>query len=249
MLNIIILMQKIPSLIPFLKNSSQYVLGGAIFILVFSLILFVDTTFRIKNIQYLSTIDDVPVSGLPAIKDRHLFLTTEEEIVDIITRSNPTIKTVTVEKQYPDTISLTFVRYTPKAYLKTVDGYFLLAEEGIVLGKSQAVDNETLPIITYYQSSPFTQYQAGTQLPFQDIRDSIYFIGKLRSMGINIISIDIAGFHMLGLYTEDKKYFFSSEKERNIQIYHLEQAVKRFSTDDQVYETIDVRFEKPVITF
>ncbi|CAN5146946.1 hypothetical protein BH09PAT2_BH09PAT2_09880 [soil metagenome] len=241
-------MLKIPSLIPFLKRSSLVVLGLVVFVIVLGALYFIDKTYRIINIVVSNNQKEIPIAGTPAIEGRYIFLTSEQEIADTITRTNPTIKSVTVAKQYPDTIKLSVTRYQRVANLKSNEGYFLLGDEGRILGKTKELEKSKLPVITYYQSIPFSQYQAGAQLPFEDIRDSIYFLGKLRAMGIVINSIDIAGFHMLGLYTEEKKYFFSSEKERAIQLYHMEQAIKRFKTEKK-YKSIDVRFDKPVITF
>lgn len=223
--------------------------GVLIFLLVVGTFYFIDTTFRINTITVLPSRDTIPVAGLPEIEGSYLFLTSEKSITDTIIRANPSIQNVEVIKKFPNAVELRVTRYKPVAYFKSVDGYFQLANEAHILGKSRDIDKKVLPIITYYQVIPFAQYQAGQQLPAQDIRDSIFFMQKLQEMGIRINSIDIAGFHMLGLYTENKKYYFSSEKERNIQIYHVEQAIKRFKTEKTEYKTIDVRFDKPVITF
>ncbi len=210
---------------------------------------YIDTTYRIHTILVSHGNSGIPTAGFPAILNRFLFLTPEAEIADIITRTNPTIKSVTVTKEYPDTVKLSITRYEPAAYLKSIDGYFLLADDAIILGKYQELENSRLPVITYYQAIPFVQYQIGTQIPAKDIRDGIYFAQELRNRGIQINSIDIVGFHMLGLYTEEKEFYFSSEKERNTQIYHIEQSLKRLELDDVEYTAIDVRFEKPVISF
>ncbi len=221
----------------------------SVFFIVIGILYFVDTTFRIQHVTLEANPGKLPVAGIPEIKGKYIFLTSEKTIADIITRTNPSIKSVIVAHQYPDTVQLSITRYEPVVYLKSQDGYFLLAEEAIILGKSSEIEKKQLPVMNYYQSVPFAEYQAGQQLPTQDIRDSIFFLKKMGDMGIRINSIDIAGFHMLGLYTEDKKYYFSSEKERNVQVYHLEQAMKRFRNEETEYKSIDVRFEKPVITF
>lgn len=237
-----------PSFKQFFKNSILFLAGMSVFAALSGGLYYVDSTYRIKHFV-ISNDPHMVVAGLPSIQNKYIFLTSEDEIADIITRTNPSVKAATVIKEYPDTIKLSLTRYQPVAYLKSQEGYFLLAEEGIIIGKSGDQEKKNVPVISYYQSIPFAQYQAGTRLPAKDIRDSIFFLGKLGEMGIKINSIDIVGFHMLGLYTDEKKYFFSSEKERNIQIYHIEQAINRFKDEEKEYKTIDVRFEKPVITF
>ena len=242
-------MQQTPSSIPFLKSSWQVIVGFLAFTIVLLALYYVDTTYRIKSVNVVNNNDTIPVAGIPQIQGHYLFLTTEKDIADIITRTNPSVKSVEIIKQFPDTVQLRLTRHKPVAYLKSTDGYLQLADEAIILSKSSELSKLLLPVITYYQSIPFAQFQSGQQLPAKDIRDSLFFLRKLQEMGIRINSIDIAGFHMLGLYTEEKKYYFTSEKARNIQLYHVEQAIKKFKIENPEYKTIDVRFDKPVITF
>src|SRR5690606_2689729 len=135
----------------------------------------------------------------------------------------------TITKQYPNTLLTKVEYFKPLAILHTQEGYFLLSEEAVILEKSREEISKSLPVITYYQDIPFALYQAGQQLNFKEIQDSIYFLQKLGSMRMPVISIDIQGFHMLGLYTSDEVFFFSSEKDRKQQEYQLEATIKEFS--------------------
>ena len=67
-------------------------------------------------------------------------------------------------------------------------------------------------------------------------------------MGITINSIDIDGFHMLGLYGSDIAYIFAVEKDRKLQAYQLEQVVKKLKLEGTEYTKIDFRFDKPILT-
>ena len=54
---------------------------------------------------------------------------------------------------------------------------------------------------------------------------------------------------MLGLYTIDNKQFlFSAEKDKEIQIYQVEEICKEFKIKGKEFQIIDVRFDKPVVT-
>ena len=75
------------------------------------------------------------------------------------------------------------------------------------------------------------------------------FLEKLQELRFKINSIDIAGFYMLGLYTNEKKFYFSSEKDRKKQVYLLESSVREMKIKGQEFITLDLRYENPVVTF
>lgn len=242
-------MQLISSSRKFLLKNRFWLFGIVIFILTIVALYYVDITYRVNHITVSVPQKNVVIAGLPAIEGKRMFLISQKHIEEIITSSNPRVQKVTAEKRYPDTIALSIQLYRDIAYLKSDEGFFLLGDEARVLGKSQSKIITRLPEITYYQSIPFTQYQAGTDLPMEDIKDALYFLQILQEMRISVNSIDIEGFHMLRLKTEHESYVFTSEKERQIQVYNLEQAIKKMKSDGLEYTSIDLRFDKPVITF
>ncbi len=180
-----------------------------------------------------------------------MLLLDEDEVVDMLKKSNSYVKSVAVKKNYPDELELHIEYYSPLAILNVKDGFFLLSDDGIILEKSrEEFKDKKQPHITYYQNISLSSYQAGQQILFKDIQDSIYFLKKLKSLKIEVNSIDIAGFHMLGLYTSaEEKYYFSSDKEREKQTYQLETSVRYFKVNGKKYKTLDLRFDKPVVTF
>jgi hypothetical protein len=169
----------------------------------------------------------------------------------MIVKNNPYVKAVKIEKEYPSSLHLKVTYYSPLALLKVKDGFFLLSDEAHILAKSrEEIQGKKLPLMNYYQNIPFSTYQAGQQILFKDIQDSMYFLQNMKELKPEVISIDIAGFYMLGLYTRTgEKYFFSSDKEREKQLYQLEQTVHYFKVNGKKYKTLDLRFDKPVVTF
>ena len=64
------------------------------------------------------------------------------------------------------------------------------------------------------------------------------------------MTIDIKGQDMLVFNLEsDKEIIFSNKKEKELQDYQLEFIIKQFKIEGKEFKKIDLRFEKPVVTF
>lgn len=232
----------------FLKNKTLFFIGLFVFILVLVGLYIVDQEFRVRHIivePAHKRNDDI--RGIQPIKGEMIWLLDEEETAAFIQSRNAYIKQVQVIKKYPDTVRVKVSYYSPIAILQVPDGFFLLGDEAVILEKSRAQFSQSLPIITYYQNIPFSNYQAGQELNFKDIKDSLFYLQKLVGMKETINSIDIKGFHMLGLYTSEEEYIFSAEKEREQQAYQLEATVREFMISGRKIKSLDVRFDKPVV--
>ena len=240
-------MQLIQSSIIFIKNKRSIIYFVIIFIFTLAALLLIEKYYKITEIEVKNNTKGIQIAGIPVFKNKSIIFTSEENISNAIVQSNAIIKNVQVTKVFPNKVILRLELYNPVVYLKAYEGYYLLSEEGVILSKYASQENKRIPIILYYQNFPFADHQAGTKLGAKDIEDSIFFLQLLKSFKISIISIDIAGFHMLGLYSDNKKYIFTAEKDRKIQQYNLEQAIERFKIDGKDYKSIDVRFDKPVI--
>ncbi|HRN71077.1 MAG TPA: FtsQ-type POTRA domain-containing protein [Candidatus Woesebacteria bacterium] len=242
-------MPQIPSLRPFLKNKFlPFVLFFCMFGIVFIGLYIADNTFRITHIIIEpNNKRNTDLRGIQNIKGNYIFVVKESDIIDEIKIRNAYVKTVEVTKQYPDTLTLHISYYVPLAVLKVPDGYFLLGDEAVILEKNRTEFAHKLPHITYYQNIPFAHYQAGQQLDFKDIQDSLFYLQKLSVLKQTINSIDITGFHMLGLYTSEEVYLFSAEKERDQQVYQLEAVMREFMISGRKIKSLDVRFDKPVV--
>jgi len=232
------------------KNKAPFFLAIATFIIVGLVLFFVDNRYKVKTIRVLkSGKETYSLNGLSEFSNTNILLLSEDKAVAQILSSNPFLDKVEVEKHYPDTLQISVIYQTQSAYLKVNGGYLLLSGRGIVLAKSHDKPSVPLPEIKYYQSIPFQNYQSGQNILFKDIIDSLYFLEVLQKLRFKINSIDIVGFYMLGLYTKDKKFYFSSEEDRNKQVYLLESSVRELKIKGQEFVTMDLRYDNPVVTF
>ena len=243
-------MRPIKSLITYFKQKKHYLLCALIFFVSILLLHKVENHFVLTKISVInSNQQKIDLNGITALTGSNLFSLNISETQRVILKSNPVIKSIEIRKILPNELSVNITMRTPLMYLKLQKGYFLLDEDGVIIKKVDDVLTKNIPVATYYQIISRALYNTGDTLPNKDILDSLFFLSSLRSMRISINSIDIAGFDMLGLYTTNEKFYFSSEKDTELQEYQLSESVRTFRLSGKKFKTLDLRFEKPVVTF
>lgn len=232
----------------FLTKAKSVVVFLLITAVFFGLLFCIDTIFRIKEI----TVDDNGqkqfISGLNDFKNQNLILISPKDIALKIKEKNPTIKDVQVNKKYPNILELSFDFYDPSAEINVAGGYFILSSDGRILSKNKNKGG-LLPLISYYQKLDYYSYSAGDYLDINDIKTAISFIQSLKDLGLQVESLDINDKDMLLCNVGDKKIIFSAEKNIALQQYELQQIVRQFKIQGKEYQSIDLRFDKPVVKF
>jgi len=224
-----------------------------IFIFTFTILLFGiiqgDRMMRVAHVIVHGDRSSAPLRGIDQIRGVFIWRIDEDSVKDI-KRLNPDYTIESVKKTYPSTITIDVHPQVPGAYLAIDNGYLLLSTEGIVLEKTRKKPDSTYPIITFYQRIPFSTYLVGQEIEANEIRDTLYFLALIKQVvKKRVDSIDIVSYNMLGLYTSNKAFFFSSEKKRDTQRWQFEEAVKQFRRDGTSYKVLDVRFDKPIVKF
>lgn len=208
----------------------------------------VHTVLLINTIEVVYTSGSKPVDiiGIDLIKKQTMVTLREKEIAETLTKLNPYVESVTVQRVPPGRVRLDVRTYTPYVLLQTKEGYFLLSNDGTVLEKMRD-QAKGYPVMKYYQNFNYLATQAGNTLAYQDILLAISFLKQLKSYGIVIKTIDIAGFHMIRLVSDkEKEYLFTTEKELDTQKYQLDTLLKAIAREEEDYKLIDVRFDKPI---
>ncbi|MDA1316822.1 MAG: hypothetical protein O3B87_02235 [bacterium] len=226
---------------------------SVVFIITFTILLFgiirADEMFRIEHIVIDGVQPSEPLKGTDQLKGLFIW-DIDHTTFETIQQLNPTYTIESVEKTSLSTIAISVRKQLPGAYLAIDGGYLLLSTESIVIEKNRDNPSTSYPIILYYQHIPFSAYSVGQAIDADEIQDSLYFLQLVnQTTKERVDSIDIVSYNMLGLYTGNKEYFFSSEKNRESQQWQFEQAVKQFRIDGTPYKSIDVRFDKPIVKF
>jgi len=242
-------MQLLQLLKQFLKSNSNYFIFFATFTVSILLLVFIDDKYTVNSIQVDGLSKKVDFIGLNEINSQRIWKLNENQIIKRLAIKNPAYVISSVKINYPDSILISTHLRSHRAYLSNNEGFFILSDDAIIIGKVREKTENSIPTINYYQSIPFSAYQMGSSIAQKDIADAVKFLDLVQRARERVTSIDITGFYMLGLYTEKHEYFFSSEKDTSLQMYQFEQAVRQFKEDGTGYKTLDLRFDKPIVKF
>ena len=233
----------------FLKSNSNYFIFFATFTVAVLLLVFIDNKYIVNSIKVVGLSKKVDFAGLNEINNQRIWKLNENEIIESLAIKNPAYTISSVEINYPDSVLINTYLRLHRAYLSNDEGFFILSDDAIIIGKVREKTENSIPTINYYQSIPFSAYQMGSSIGQKDIVDAVEFLDLVQRAREHVTSIDITGFYMLGLYTEEHEYLFSSEKDTSLQMYQFEQAVRQFQADGTEYKILDLRFDKPIVKF
>lgn len=229
----------------FLKTSFFYILFVVVIVVSFFTFYIFDTVFRLHEISVTQKNRNVQLFGVNSLKGSSIFFVNEDTIQKQLKSLNPSIKSIDVSKEYPNKLHIEVTHLTPVVYLQGDPGIYLLAEDASILEKDRE-KKQNLPLISYYQKLPFSNFQAGDTLDYHDIMFTIGFLQKLTDINIDVKTIEIAGSHVVTFNTEKQQILTSSDRDLKSQQYALERIVKEFRIKGDDFKSLDVRFEKPI---
>lgn len=206
----------------------------------------VDHIFTVKQVRIIGEDEGVSIIGINELVGENLLFLSESDTAKKIYTYNSTLKNVSIVKEYPGTVQLFIAYESPLALLKVNTGAFFLSPAGRIIRKSHTIGT-ALPVINYYQQLNYNAYQTGDAISYQDITTGLFFLEKLLDLGFKIDSIDIKGVNMIGLVSENKKFLFTTEKDKGMQEYQLETLVKQLHVEGRDFVGLDFRFDKPVV--
>lgn len=230
----------------FFHKLKKLIVFIVIVFIIFFVLFFLDTFFKIKEIQIES--DNKKILGIEKLIDKNIFLLNEDVVTKQILKENPLIKSIKINKQLPSKIILSVEFSFPQAQIITGDGFFYIDDRGKVIKKTKE-KLLSLPLINFYQKIYYQNYQIGQIIDFNEIKIGLFLLKKTTDLGLKINRLDIGGDNMLVFYLDNKKIIFDSLKDKEIQAYQLEQIIKSFKIQGKDYQEIDLRFEKPVVRF
>lgn len=239
-------MQIKSSLIKFFRRFKNRILFFTVFLLFLIIFFFIKNFFSVSVIEIEG---GVKLKGLEMISKKIIFLIFSSQTEKKLIEFNPKVKQVKVTKIYPNKIRIKIIQSFPLAVLPVNSGYFILSDDGRILEKKKKNDKKDLSIINYYQKFNFGGYSVGEWLTYQEILTALYFLQKLNYLGLKINAVDIKGLDMLVFNKGDEKFFLTTKRDKNQQYNDLKILIERFKIEKVEYETIDVRFDKPVVKF
>ncbi len=162
---------------------------------------------------------------------------------------NPHLTDISISKKYPQTIRIQAKELQQVATVKLADGYANIAENGVILAKSRTLSDSKLPVITFYQPIYYNQLVVGDTMSFEEIHTAVSMLEAVEEVGDAISTIDIADADMIVLQTDTYSVVASSEVDSQMQQTRYAYTYAEFKRRGKVVTSLDVRFERPIITF
>lgn len=215
-------------------------------VFIFILIYCFNSYFSISKIEVSGLNKNETIRGLDILKNQNIFFVSVKENEEKLLNENAYLKKVTIKKIMPNKINITVETHTPVAVLVVNNGYLYLAQNGRILFKQKQNDTN-LTVINYYQKLDYKSTSIGNWISNNDIIISLNLLKICLELGLDINSIDINSLDMLGFNLDDKKILFTTKKSENAQRYILENIVQKFNIEGKDFNSLDLRFDKPVI--
>lgn len=237
----------------FLRIKKVYIVCVLVSICIFLTVVLLQRLFTIrkvvinKDVYTPYTIAGVlAIRGLSNVTSTNLLLLSTEKTEKELYSNNPTLKNISIAKNYPDTLQVTASWYEPFAALEVNSGFFVVSDEGRILSKTRG-KLTNLPIIHYYQKLNYGAYQSGDIVSNRDILSALRFLKLSLDLGYKTNIIDINGLSMIALETKDKKFIFTTEKDAGLQEYQMTTLIRQFKIEGTDFKQLDLRFDKPVV--
>jgi len=214
-------------------------------------LLFLNEYFRVKEVKIEADLPSLNFIGVEGFKNKNLlFISTKKEELKL-KNVNPQIKDVSIIKKPPNSLIIKIKSYSPKALIKTNQGFFVLSEDGRILFTVKNLSNfSLLPLINYYQLVNQSVYFVGDWLDFNDIKITLTLLNKLEEFNLKIKNIDILNEDMILFKLKDgEEIVFTSKKNWEKQIFPIPLILKQFKIEGRNFKRIDVRFDKPIVKF
>jgi len=195
--------------------------------------------FALRNIEVIG--DGIQITIDQTKLEHNLLFVRSEKIRSDLLSANNQIENVTIQKRYPDTLTLTVVLRKAIARITTQTRTVVVDSRGVLLGYSRK-DSDDLPLIAF---------------GVPDIPDGMTFTDMRVLSGIAIIRDITPVVPISALYINDTSSIRAIYGETSILLplnpeygasaATLQTLIARFRMKGSMPTSIDLRFDKPVI--
>lgn len=172
-----------------------------------------------------------------------LFFSTKRLQKEILTR-NIWLQEVVLEKIFPDTLVIITRNRVPVLQIESDGYYYLVDENGLIFSSSKI--EQTLPRL----SALFSSLVVGRVLEPEIVNTLFPLLRELHVGGLLVTSID---YHSPGdvrlLLPSGVVIISSTSHFRPAEASSLQMIMRSFRIEGKFPRTIDLRFDKPVVTF
>ncbi len=222
---------------------TKIVYSLAISLMLVLLISLFSPVFKVKTIQTNAYPKDL--EKFPKFGDKFLF-EVSEDIIKNYFYSIPKVKSIDIEKRYPNTLVIDVKYRDSSAIVKAKNGYYLVDNEGVVFDSIAKFIRSGLPIINLYQQD----VDIGTNITQNGVKNTLDIVNLTKQIDlfkINEIMVLPEGVIYINLNDGVQVIINENSKAEEI-VSSLQTIIRRFTIEGKTISTVDFRFEKPFVT-
>lgn len=205
----------------------------AIFVLMYSI--FTIQTIEVEGSGVHITVDE---KHFP----KNILFIDEKKLAHELLRQYPQLASVTIDKRYPHTLVITPSLRVGIARIHTGIGSFRVDAEGRVLEDPDI--REALPLLDI----PVLQPTVGEQITDEAILSAIGFVHKSAAF-VPIVTIQVAGGASFLAKSATTDILFPQHGDSGTRAATLQTLMRGFRMKGTLPAKIDLRFDKPVVSF
>lgn len=221
--------------------------GRLIFAIVFASIststlwVAIQKQFRIQKVEVVGAQFEVIIDEDKMNKNL-LFFPAQKVRAQLLVQ-NPILKDIQIRKKFPHTIEIIAYARDPSARLTLSDHEVIVDNEGVVLGLAGA-EHRVLPLL----SLSISNGSLGTTIDDPNVRQSLAIVKGI-GKDIAIISITNIDSTTLLAKTDRVDIYFPQNGETSDKVATLQTLISGFRIKGNLPKVIDLRFDKPIVTF
>lgn len=177
-----------------------------------------------------------------------MLLMDEKKISDYIARIDPTVRRVTILKQFPQTIVITVIEDLAVAQIINGDKFLLIDSQGKIL--KTAGKKADLTVISYYQRLRAFESKPGTVLSQPEIGKALEIVQVKKQLPDKLRLIKIPQPKRITLTFVDLPLtvVLNTEKDIAKNVFILQNIIKGLDRKGVRPSVVNLEFDKPVIT-
>lgn len=197
--------------------------------------------FRIQSVEVVGAQITVLVDQ-NKINKNLLFFPTQKVRAELLA-ANPLLKDIEIRKKFPHSLLIIAYMRDPIARLDLPDRQILVDRDGVVLGLAGSIDH-ALPVVLL----PITSVPVGTTIEDARVRQSLAILAGM-GKDIAIRSITNVDNSTLLAKTDTVDIYFPQNGETFDKVATLQTLIRGFRIKGTLPKVIDLRFDKPIVTF
>lgn len=180
------------------------------------------------------------------LKGQNLLFLSTKKTIETLMANNPEIEKINLEKIYPNTLKITYIKSKPVAQIKTNSHYLLVSSKGKILQQLKQPRTDLLTI-DYYQSIRAYEAKPGQTIINHDLLYSVKLVSEAKKQGFKLETAMVTkpGQIQMKLKTQKTLITFSSKKNiaKNWGIVH--NILRSLKVKGQSPKEINLLFDKP----